>query len=136
MLKTLVNKKTPQLRPQFESIILCQKPKIGTHLTNWQKHKTGLIDVSASLDGLAPSTLMTVEKPLKDHFNNHPTVKPLQLISHLIKLFSSTNQTILDPFMGSGTTAVAAKNLGRSFIGIEISGEYLEICRRRMKEED
>lgn len=133
LLRTLANRKTPQLRPQFESIILCQKPKVGTHLTNWEKHQTGLIDASATLDGLVPSTVMTVEKPQKDKFNSHPTVKPLQLITHLIKLFTLPDQVVIDPFLGSGTTAVAAKKLGRPFIGIEISPDYMEICNQRLE---
>lgn len=133
LLRTLTNRKTPQLRPQFESIILCQKPKAGTHLANWEKHQTGLIDASATLDGLVPSTVMTVEKPNKREFNFHPTVKPLQLITHLTKLFTSPNQVVIDPFLGSGTTAVAAQNLGRSFIGIEISPDYMKICNQRLE---
>lgn len=132
LLRSLKNKKTPQLRPQFEVIILCQKPKDGTHLTNWQRHKTGLINASATLDGMAPSTIMTVEKPDKDQFNFHPTVKPLQLVSHLIRLFSLPNQTVIDPFIGSGTTALAARKLGRFCVGIDISEQYLDICRKRL----
>jgi len=64
--------------------------------------------------------------------NNHPTVKPLALMKYLVKLISREGQTVLDPFMGSGTTGVAAKELGRSFIGIEISPKYFEIAKRRI----
>ena len=61
----------------------------------------------------------------------HPTQKPLHLISKLVKVGSDINQTILDPFLGSGTTAVAAKILGRKCVGIEISEKYCEIAKKR-----
>ena len=54
-------------------------------------------------------------------------------MKYLIKTYSNEDMTILDPFMGSGTTGVAAKELGRSFIGIEISPEYYEIAKNRIK---
>ena len=62
--------------------------------------------------------------------NKHPAPFPVALIERII---SSTNaKIILDPFMGSGTTAVAAKNLGRDFVGIEISLEYCEMSKERL----
>jgi site-specific DNA-methyltransferase (adenine-specific) len=64
--------------------------------------------------------------------NNHPTVKPLRLMSYLITMGSRPNQVVLDPFAGSGTTLVAAKQLGRRFIGIEMSAEYVEIINARL----
>ena len=66
---------------------------------------------------------------------NHPTPKPLKLIMDLIKDFSVENDTILDPFLGSGTTSVAAERLGRNSIGIEISKEYCEIAYKRLLNE-
>lgn len=54
----------------------------------------------------------------------HPTVKPLYMIEQLIKNSSNENQTVLDPFMGSGTTGVACRNLNRNFIGIELDFNY------------
>jgi site-specific DNA-methyltransferase (adenine-specific) len=63
---------------------------------------------------------------------NHPTEKPLSLLRHLIEIHSNENDTILDPFLGSGTTAVACKSLGRRYIGIEISPEYCDIARKRI----
>lgn len=62
----------------------------------------------------------------------HPTQKPEQLMIWLLRDFSESNTIILDPFCGSGTTCVAAKMLGRRYIGIEISEEYCEIARRRL----
>ena len=64
--------------------------------------------------------------------NIHITVKPIQLIEHLIKLFSKKNSLVLDPFLGSGTTALACKNTQRKCIGIEINKEYYDICLSRL----
>jgi site-specific DNA-methyltransferase (adenine-specific) len=64
----------------------------------------------------------------------HPTVKPLGLIEELIKDTESADRgIILDPFMGSGTTGVACKNLGRDFIGIELDETYFRIAQERIK---
>ena len=65
--------------------------------------------------------------------NIHPTVKPLKLMSYLITIGSRPGDTILDPFMGSGTTGVAAKILHRNFIGFEIEGKYFEIAQQRIE---
>ena len=63
--------------------------------------------------------------------NPHPAAFPVDLIERIIE--STTAQIILDPFMGSGTTAIAAKNLKRKYIGIEISPEYCELAENRIK---
>jgi len=65
--------------------------------------------------------------------NNHPTVKPIKLFEYLIKLVTREGQIILDPFIGSGTTAIAAHNVGRKCVGIEKEDEYLEIAKRRIR---
>lgn len=64
--------------------------------------------------------------------NHHPTVKPLKLMSYLITLGSRPGDTVLDPFVGSGTTVVAAKQLDRKGIGIEREPEYAEIAQARV----
>jgi site-specific DNA-methyltransferase (adenine-specific) len=63
---------------------------------------------------------------------DHPTQKPLPLIEWIIANYSTEQNLILDPFMGSGTTLRAAKNLGRKAIGIEIEEKYCEIAAKRM----
>lgn len=64
--------------------------------------------------------------------NHHPTVKPLKLMSYLLTLGSREGDTILDPFAGSGTTIIAAEQLGRQGIGIEREQEYVDISRARI----
>jgi hypothetical protein len=64
--------------------------------------------------------------------NPHPTVKPLRLMQYLITLGSRPGDVVLDPFLGSGTTAMAAKSLGRRYIGIERERAYVEIARARV----
>ena len=113
-------------------VILAQKPKQGTHIENWIKYETGLMDATQSLNSMAPTTVMTVEKPQKDDYNKHLTVKPVDVITHLIKLFSKEGQTLLDPFLGSGTTAISCKQSNRSCIGIEINDEYMAIAKQRI----
>lgn len=61
----------------------------------------------------------------------HPTQKPLQLMQHIVKW---TAGTVLDPFMGSGTTGVACAKMGRKFIGIEIEPKYFDIACKRIEE--
>jgi site-specific DNA-methyltransferase (adenine-specific) len=65
----------------------------------------------------------------------HPTEKPLELIAELIKTSSANNDTVYDPFMGSGTTARACMDLGRNYIGSEISAEYCKIAESRLRQD-
>jgi len=64
----------------------------------------------------------------------HQTEKPVELISSILETVSDPGMTILDPFMGSGTTGVAAVKLGRKFVGIEIEPKYFDIARTRISE--
>lgn len=65
--------------------------------------------------------------------NFHPTVKPLKLMSYLIILGSRPDDIVLDPFIGSGTTAMASKMLKRNYIGIDLNREYLQIALKRLQ---
>jgi DNA modification methylase len=70
---------------------------------------------------------------VKEVTNHHPTVKPIALMRYLARLTKTpTGGVVLDPFMGSGTTGIAAVLEGRDFIGIELNAEYLEIAERRI----
>ena len=64
----------------------------------------------------------------------HQNQKPIKLIEQCLSKHSKENDVVLDPFMGSGTTGVACKNLDRNFIGIELDKEYFEIAKNRINE--
>jgi len=64
--------------------------------------------------------------------NNHPTVKPNDLMRYLVRLVTPPGGTVFDPFMGSGSTGIAAIQEGFSFVGCEQQAEYIEIARRRI----
>ena len=65
--------------------------------------------------------------------NNHPTIKPVELMKYLCRLVTPKGGTVLDPFMGSGSTGMAAKDEGFAFIGIEKELDYYEIAEQRIK---
>jgi len=71
--------------------------------------------------------------PATRHKTKHPTEKPEPLLKRIILIGSRQGDTVLDPFMGSGTTGVMAKRLSRSFIGIEKNEEYFKIAKQRIK---
>ena len=72
--------------------------------------------------------------PEEKKFGRHPTQKPLALLERIIKASSKEGALILDPFMGSGTTGVAAIKLGRKFVGIDNNKDYVEIAEKRLKD--
>lgn len=147
------NWKTPQLKPAIEPICFAVKPIEGRYIDNFQKYGTGLLNTSDDTktgDGYFPSNIITTEaieesmdkvflvaKPKKSEkgdYNTHLSVKPVNLISHLVKLFTKENAIVLDPFMGSGTCAVACIQSNRRFIGFDINTEYIQITERRITE--
>ena len=149
--ETCRNWKTPQLKPAIEPMCLAVKPIEGRYIDNFQKYGTGLMNTSDETktgEGFFPSNIITtdeidesmdrvflVSKPTKaekKEYNTHLSVKPLSLISHLIKLFTKENAIVLDPFMGSGTTALASIQSNRKYIGFDINKEYIQITERRI----
>ncbi|MFN6197716.1 MAG: DNA-methyltransferase [Dolichospermum sp.] len=78
-----------------------------------------------------------IESPVEITKNNHhPAVYPLYIIQELIKLLTKEGDFILDPFCGSGTSCVAARNLNRNYLGIEINPDYVNLANNRMEEPD
>ena len=67
------------------------------------------------------------------HHNHHPTVKPVTLMRNLIKLVTPPDGIVLDPFLGSGTTAVAAIHENIDWMGFEMNPEYATIAKRRVE---
>jgi len=86
---------------------------------------------SGSLEGGNDTRNGKDQPQLKPAHNHHPTVKPLALMRYLCRLVTPPAGTILDPFMGSGTTLIAAEQEGCRAVGIELNEEYCEIARRR-----
>lgn len=66
---------------------------------------------------------------------HHPAPYPLELAVRLIRMFSFVGETVLDPFLGTGTTSVAAARSGRNSVGVEVDGEYVEQARCRFRDE-
>lgn len=122
------------LRPLFEPILWFMKPyKIGGTLAdNIIDYGVGAYNDSAwhLLNNLT-SNQIKIESNSDDH-GKHPTQKPVSLMRALIELTTIENQVVLDPFCGSGSTLVAAKQLNRNYIGIEVSDEYSKIARERL----
>jgi site-specific DNA-methyltransferase (adenine-specific) len=149
--KKLEGWKTPQIKSCFEPIMVAQKEIEGNFLKNMIKYNTGLLNTNIRIgENMFPSNVVTTDpiqkdidryfllpKPTKEEkgeFNTHKTVKPLAICEYIIKLTTfSEDAVVLDPFAGSGTTLVAAKKLGRKFIGIEINREYVEIALKRLE---
>jgi site-specific DNA-methyltransferase (adenine-specific) len=73
-----------------------------------------------------------VSKSERGEGNNHPTLKPIALMRYLARLVTPPGATVLDPFMGSGSTGLACQAEGFDFIGIEREAAYMEIARRRL----
>jgi len=88
--------------------------------------KRGNLDFAADGDG-------TKHNKVSMRLNTHPTVKPVELMKYLCRLVTPKGGTVLDPFMGSGSTGMAAKDEGFDFIGIEKDEEYFKICESRIK---
>lgn len=124
------------------------------HLKNvlvWDKGGSGMGDLATDFGGIYELIIMATKRSeLQKKLNgsrdsnilrfgrsgneHHPTQKPLKLINYLVQKSSDTNDIVYDPFMGSGTTARACKDLGRNYIGSEISKEYCDIAEQRLRQ--
>ena len=140
--------RTPQLKPAIEPMCLAIKPIEGRYIDNFEKYGTGLMNTSeeTKVSGKFPMNVMTTEenvldqvflinkpsKKEKGNFNTHLSVKPVELIEQLIKLFTREHAIVLDPFMGSGTTAIASINTKRRYLGFDINQEYVDISNKRI----
>ena len=96
------------------------------------KTKTGTFNNNGDVIHDFVETALTVRS--EKTYGKHPTQKPIQLMEHFIKILSNKGDLVIDPFMGSGSTGVAAKLLGRNFIGIEINQTYFTIAKNRIEE--
>ena len=132
LIKKLGGRKTPQLKPQCELIVMAQAPREGTFVDNWDKWKTGLIDIKNPLiqPTRFPGTVIPVSKPRQRH--GHMTAKPVDLLRHLIRIFSTEDALVFDPFVGSGSIGVAARMENRNFVGSEIDSAMAANAEKRI----
>ena len=147
------NWKTPQLKPAIEPICFAAKPIEGRYIDNFQKYGVGLMNTSQDTkvgQEYFPANILVTEdvgqdldkvflvskptKAEKGEYNTHLSVKPTSLIGQLIRLFTKENAIVLDPFMGSGTTAVACIQNNRQYIGFDINKAYIDITHQRITE--
>ncbi len=129
------------LRPLFEPILWFQKPyKTGGSIASnvleygvgaWNETAMQRYNINHGKEAVC-SNIIKVRINERDR-GLHVAQKPLQLMELLVSLVTTEGETVLDPFMGSGTTCVAARNLGRNYIGIEINEKFAEIARRRLE---
>lgn len=108
---------SPYYMSQFEYILFCRKGS------------------AKKINNCGTSDIIDIpnKKQKKDGKNLHDTEKPIELMKILIENSSIENDTILDPFMGIGSTALACKNANRKFIGIEIDNKYFDIAKQRIE---
>ena len=150
LLQKLSGWKTPQIKSCFEPIAMAQKPTAGTYLNNMVQFEIGLLNTDIRIgDNMYPANVFTVEnmnelidktfllpkpgKAERGEQNDHKTVKPLAVCEYLLKLSAfSPEAVVLDPFAGSGTTVVAAQQLGIQYIGIELNEKYVAIANARL----
>ena len=102
------------------------------HLETKRKGQLAGADIEKDLDDLDPVSRRNISHAK----NTHVTVKPVDLMRYLVKMVTPPGGTVLDPFMGSGTTGVAAILENFSFIGIDMTPEYMEISRGRIEAKD
>lgn len=115
----------PQMRTGF-------KPYKAGKISNWNNYHKASGDYTPFESKNGERFPIDVLKFANKH-GNHPTQKPVKLLQYLIKTYTDEGMTVLDNTMGSGSTGVAAVNLGRSFIGMELDEDYFKIAEERIE---
>jgi DNA modification methylase len=122
--------------PEYQKYFYCPKVSraerhVGFDTTNIPTNPSGMLDKNAN------GVLETYQSRQQDGTlakgNNHPTVKPIELMKYLIKLITPPGGTVLDPFNGSGSTGCAAVELGHPYIGCELDDQYVAIAKTRIE---
>jgi DNA modification methylase len=124
-----------------------QRRVFGKSETQSDRAKDGTVD--ANPDGRYPSDVMghfdqpdiqkyfyapRVTRREKGEYNDHPTVKPINLMRYLVRIYTPTGGKVLDPFNGTGTTGIASIQEGRSYVGIELNEHYRQISEKRIQD--
>ena len=124
------------LRSEWEAICVLQKPLQNNYTETLLEHGTGLFYTEMADGGFQSNILENIKRDKANDYNVHCTVKPLELMEKLVEIFvpRTSGSIVLDPFAGSGTTLVAAKNFGLDYVGVEVEGSYVEIIEKRLAE--
>lgn len=122
------------LRSEWEAVCVLQKPLSNNYTETLLKYGTGLFYAKMGNGGFQSNILEGIKRDKTPEYNIHCTVKPLDLMKKLVDIFvpRTKGSIILDPFAGSGTTLLAAKQAGLNYIGIEIEPTYIEIIEKRL----
>lgn len=127
--------KLGNLAPKYEPIAWFFKPYHVTITDNVLKNELGAMNIDECLvNGKSPSNILKFGFD-KGEGGLHEAQKPIALLEYIIKLTTRENQVVLDPFIGSGSTLVAAKNMNRRYIGFDTSEKYCEIAKNRISED-
>lgn len=121
------------LAPMFEPIAWFFKPYKITITDNLLENQLGAMNLGGTSKYVADQNNILDFWFDKNEKKYHEAQKPLSITKYLIELTTVKGQTVLDPFVGSGTTAVASKMLGRNYIGFEIDKNYANIAEERLK---
>lgn len=118
-----------------ETLIWARKDKKSKHTFNYELMKNGeFLSDFLKKPNMQMRSVWAIGTPKSNEkiFGKHPTQKPLELLERIILASTKENDLILDPFMGSGTTGVAAIKLDRQFIGIEKNPEFIVLADKRI----
>jgi site-specific DNA-methyltransferase (adenine-specific) len=138
-----LNAKRMPVRKHEQVLVFCQRKSTGTYNAQGLKAKGTVTRQGGNSDNYGernaaeyvqeftnwPRDVLEIKSEGK---TVHPTQKPVALMEYLIRTYTNEGETVLDFTMGSGTTGVAAKNLNRKFIGIELDEEYYNIANERI----
>ncbi len=124
------------LRNEWEAVCVLQKPLSNNYTETLLKYGTGLFYTKMDNGGFQSNILEDIKRDKNPDYNIHCTVKPLDLMEKLVDIFvpRTKGSIVLDPFAGSGTTLVAAKQAGLDYVGIEVEPTYIEIIEKRLND--
>lgn len=127
----------PVLRDLTERIVIASKGRFDRAPSRAKREKSGLpFENTISKEEYMAATLDVWRiPPASAKRIGHPAPFPVELPARCIQLFTFADDVVLDPFMGSGTTAVAAVQTGRRYVGYEMDADYVQLCEKRIAEE-